>query len=77
MGGTVCIHTASKVSVHIGTNELTWIDALWPEFSRRPFSVVLAAYEPARLAVRVVLEDFVGGARVDNDRVHGHSARHT
>ena len=56
--------------------QLTWIEALWPEIPRGPLSVVHAADEPARLAVLVVLEDFAGGARVDDDRVHGHGAGH-
>ena len=54
--------------------KLTWIEALWPEVSGGPLAVVHAADEPARLAVRVVLEDLVVGARVDDDRVHGHGA---
>ena len=60
----------------LNTKQLTWIEALWPEIPRGPVSVVHAADEPARLAVLVVLEDFAGGARVDDDRVHGHGAGH-
>ena len=54
--------------------QFTWIEALRPEVPRGPLSVVHAADEPARLAVRVVFEDLVGGARVHDDRVHGHGA---
>ena len=56
-------------------SRLTQIDALWPEVPGGPFAVVHAADEPARLAVRVVLEDVAGGARVHDDRVHRHGAR--
>ena len=66
----------STLSCAINRHKLTWIEALWPEVSGGPLSVVHAADEPARLAVRVVLEDLVVGARVDDDRVHGHGAGH-
>ena len=62
-------------SLHNAT-KLTWIEALWPKVSGGPLAVVHAADEPARLAVRVVLKDLVVGARVDDDRVHGHGAGH-